>query len=198
MAHSRVLASFAPATPTALHHRVSEGPQAELRASAVCQRSHQPAATSGTWALASQRGLICLPRHLTSASAAGFSAHSACQPLTVCSAVSLTSTPAPVPVREVSDRAELKPLPRAVENVADDPALHNPLARQNRLSPGWMGVRALTSHYGPGSFCTAAQSCWCYARQTCASAAVLTVFLDNIWQHRKLVIFAPFFDILQH
>ncbi len=35
----------------------------------------------------------------------------------------------------------LKPLPRDVENVADDPSLHNPLARMQRLGTGWMGVR---------------------------------------------------------
>lgn len=34
----------------------------------------------------------------------------------------------------------LKPLPRAVENVADDPSLHNPLQRMERLGTGWMGV----------------------------------------------------------
>ena len=32
------------------------------------------------------------------------------------------------------------PLPRAVENVADDPLLHNPLQRMERLSTGWFGV----------------------------------------------------------
>ena len=34
----------------------------------------------------------------------------------------------------------LKPLPRITENVADDPNLHNPLQRMQRLSPGWCGV----------------------------------------------------------
>ncbi|KAK9806140.1 hypothetical protein WJX72_003083 [[Myrmecia] bisecta] len=34
----------------------------------------------------------------------------------------------------------LKPLPRAVENVADDPSLHNPKQRLERMSTGWMGV----------------------------------------------------------
>lgn len=35
-----------------------------------------------------------------------------------------------------------KPLPRAVENAADDPSLHNPLQRMERLSTGWFGVIA--------------------------------------------------------
>lgn len=34
----------------------------------------------------------------------------------------------------------LKPLPRAVENIADDANLRNPLARMERLSTGWFGV----------------------------------------------------------
>jgi len=34
----------------------------------------------------------------------------------------------------------LKQLPKAVENVADDPTLANPLQRHQRLSTGWMGV----------------------------------------------------------
>lgn len=33
-----------------------------------------------------------------------------------------------------------QPLPRAVEGAVDDPALHNPLQRQERLGTGWMGV----------------------------------------------------------
>ena len=50
------------------------------------------------------------------------------------------AVPASVP-ESASDRAvTLKPLPRAVENVADDPSLHNPLQRLHRLGPGWMGV----------------------------------------------------------
>ena len=142
MAHSRVLAPFGPATSSALHHRVPEGPQAELRA-VVCQRS-QAGGTSTSRSHHGQRGLICLPRHLASSSAAGSlsSVSLAQSSLTTCSAVS-SQTPALVPLREVSAREDLKPLPRAVENIADDPALHNPLARQSRLSPGWMGVSAL-------------------------------------------------------
>ena len=39
-------------------------------------------------------------------------------------------------------RAEALPLPRAVESAADDPLLHNPLARAERLGTGWFGVIA--------------------------------------------------------
>ena len=42
-------------------------------------------------------------------------------------------------VREI-EKSRLRELPRDVENVADDPSLHNPLQRQKRLSTGWMGV----------------------------------------------------------
>jgi len=34
----------------------------------------------------------------------------------------------------------LKPLPRNVEGLVDDPRLHNPLQRLDRLGTGWMGV----------------------------------------------------------
>jgi beta-phosphoglucomutase-like phosphatase (HAD superfamily) len=34
----------------------------------------------------------------------------------------------------------LVPLPRAVEGLSDDPNLHNPLQRQERLGTGWFGV----------------------------------------------------------
>lgn len=56
---------------------------------------------------------------------------------------SLAALPASLPLPAGQDRSEeavLKPLPRAVENVADDPSLHNPLARLERLSTGWFGV----------------------------------------------------------
>jgi len=33
-----------------------------------------------------------------------------------------------------------QPLPRAVEGAVDDPRLHNPLQRQERLGTGWMGA----------------------------------------------------------
>ncbi|CAL8466503.1 g6039 [Coccomyxa elongata] len=45
-----------------------------------------------------------------------------------------------MPTGEDRETKALKPLPRDVENVADDPSLHNPLARQERLSTGWFGV----------------------------------------------------------
>ncbi len=57
---------------------------------------------------------------------------------------SLAALPVSLPVDAGSSRSEaLKPLPRNVENVADDPSLHNPLARMQRLGTGWMGVRTL-------------------------------------------------------
>lgn len=37
-------------------------------------------------------------------------------------------------------RASPKQLPRNVEGAADDPRLHNPLQRMERLGTGWMGV----------------------------------------------------------
>ena len=57
---------------------------------------------------------------------------------------SLAALPISLPVDSSRSRSSgtLKPLPRDVENVADDPSLHNPLARMQRLGTGWMGVRA--------------------------------------------------------
>lgn len=50
----------------------------------------------------------------------------------------------PYPIREEkhvdSDDVVLKPLPRKVEGIADDPGLHNPLERLERLGTGWLGV----------------------------------------------------------
>ena len=47
----------------------------------------------------------------------------------------------PVPVREtVADEEMLMPMPKDVENLADDPQLHNPLQRSERMSTGWFGV----------------------------------------------------------
>lgn len=50
----------------------------------------------------------------------------------------------PSPLREEghveTSNALLKPLPRKIEGVVDDPRLHNPLARLQRLGTGWMGV----------------------------------------------------------
>lgn len=57
------------------------------------------------------------------------------RPKLVCFAV-----PASVPDSANEVAVSLKPLPRAVENVADDPSLHNPLQRLHRLGPGWFGV----------------------------------------------------------
>ena len=58
---------------------------------------------------------------------------------------SLAALPAslPVPTGEESRESHSKALPRNVENVADDPRLHNPLARLERLGTGWFGVRHL-------------------------------------------------------
>ena len=55
---------------------------------------------------------------------------------------SLAALPAslPVPTGEEHRESHAKALPRNVENVADDPRLHNPLARLERLSTGWFGV----------------------------------------------------------
>lgn len=36
--------------------------------------------------------------------------------------------------------SDMKPLPRNVESPADDPTLHNPLKRMERMGTGWMGV----------------------------------------------------------
>eukprot|EP00890_Picochlorum_soloecismus_P005319 jgi/Picsp_1/5789/NSC_03148-R1_haloacid dehalogenase-like hydrolase domain-containing protein len=41
---------------------------------------------------------------------------------------------------DVATTGRLKPIPKDVEGPADDPGLHNPLERMNRLSTGWMGV----------------------------------------------------------
>ena len=50
------------------------------------------------------------------------------------------AAPASLPDSAKDVAASLKPLPRAVENIADDPSLHNPLQRLNRLGTGWFGV----------------------------------------------------------
>lgn len=46
----------------------------------------------------------------------------------------------PTAIPERSTEGPPRPLPKNVENVADDPSLANPLARHQRLSTGWMGV----------------------------------------------------------
>ena len=73
---------------------------------------------------------VSLPKAFDSAS----SGHRL-QPKFVCFAV-----PASVPDSANDVAVSLKPLPRAVENIADDPSLHNPLQRLHRLGPGWFGV----------------------------------------------------------
>lgn len=48
-----------------------------------------------------------------------------------------------VPVKPVVEEAEaLQPLPRRVESPADEPSLHNPLERAERLGTSWFGVIA--------------------------------------------------------
>lgn len=56
-------------------------------------------------------------------------------------------TSLPSPLREEgssgigeNETSLLKPLPKRVESPADDPRLHNPLQRMERLGTGWMGV----------------------------------------------------------
>ena len=58
-------------------------------------------------------------------------------------AASYAAVPASIPLPTGEDdsvEVQLKPLPRNVESVADDPRLHNPLARLERLGTGWFGV----------------------------------------------------------
>lgn len=64
-------------------------------------------------------------------------------------AASYAAVPASIPMPTGENDAleiQLKPLPRNVENVADDPSLHNPLARLERLGTGWFGVSTLSRH----------------------------------------------------
>ena len=47
----------------------------------------------------------------------------------------------PIPLREDGPApATLRPIPKKVEGLVDDPSLHNPLQRLERLGTGWMGV----------------------------------------------------------
>ena len=65
-----------------------------------------------------------------------------------CFAASYAAVPASIPLPTGEDdtaEIQLKPLPRNVESVADDPRLHNPLARLERLGTGWFGVRLSAS-----------------------------------------------------
>lgn len=48
----------------------------------------------------------------------------------------------PAVVVDLPEEAAALPLPRAVESAVDDPMLHNPLQRMERLSTGWFGVIA--------------------------------------------------------
>jgi hypothetical protein len=50
------------------------------------------------------------------------------------------SLPTAVEVGPLVSEPLPKPLPKALESVADDPTLHNPLQRMERFSPGWCGV----------------------------------------------------------
>lgn len=47
---------------------------------------------------------------------------------------------APKVVEQLKEQEELKPLPREVEGLVDDPSVHNPLQRMERLGTGWFGV----------------------------------------------------------
>lgn len=53
---------------------------------------------------------------------------------------SLVSMPAVKLSEQLKEMEELRPLPRNVEGVADDPSVHNPLQRHERLGTGWFGV----------------------------------------------------------
>ena len=90
-------------------------------------------------------------------------------------AASYAAVPASISMPTGEDdsvEVQLKPLPRNVENVADDPSLHNPLARLERLGTGWFGVSAWLrglfcdvneqSHY-PSSYN------WSFTRADCLS-----------------------------
>eukprot|EP00889_Picochlorum_renovo_P007083 jgi/Picre1/34113/NNA_001588.t1 len=59
----------------------------------------------------------------------------------VSSSVESTSyTESSIPSSSGVGGSDLKPLPRNVESPADDPTLHNPLKRMERMGTGWMGV----------------------------------------------------------
>ena len=102
--------------------------RAEVHRAAVCPDFHS--AASSSHARPSAPAAIFLPASLR---------HQAV-PSVRCQAVPASTVTALV--RE-AEKSQLRQLPRDVENVADDPNLHNPLQRQQRLSTGWMGVSAL-------------------------------------------------------
>lgn len=58
----------------------------------------------------------------------------------VCSVVAYAVVPTAVLEKTVEEEVALKPIPTTVENPADDPSLHNPLQRMERLSTSWFGV----------------------------------------------------------
>eukprot|EP00955_Chlamydomonas_euryale_P014448 155396-Chlamydomonas_euryale.AAC.9 len=45
-----------------------------------------------------------------------------------------------VAVEQLQEQEALMPLPREVEGLVDDPHVHNPLQRMERLGTGWFGV----------------------------------------------------------
>ncbi len=54
-----------------------------------------------------------------------------------------SGAPVAVPARVLEtlhDQEALLPMPRSVEGLVDDPSIHNPLQRSERLSTGWFGV----------------------------------------------------------
>ncbi|KAL4538976.1 hypothetical protein Ndes2526B_g02753 [Nannochloris sp. 'desiccata'] len=78
-----------------------------------------------------QRSLAVLPRRTSLRMVAFAAPTSFPNPLREDGGVQFSQdTPSPV----------LKPLPRKVEGLVDDPRLHNPLQRLERLGTGWMGV----------------------------------------------------------
>ena len=83
---------------------------------------------------------------------------------------SLAALPASIPAAPTGENSKeqaLKALP-PLENVADDPSLHNPLARLERLGTGWFGVRSDPSSYG--LHCIVSSLAW---QPTSASKAIL-------------------------
>jgi hypothetical protein len=60
-------------------------------------------------------------------------------PLTQFSTIDFALSPAKV-LEQLKEEEALKPLPREVEGLVDDPSVHNPLQRMERLGTGWFGV----------------------------------------------------------
>lgn len=141
------MARTAPTTPRVMHQPSASARSAKLRAIRVA--NHPAAHTTSS-------NLILLDNVLRRSSASaswvirqtsheGRSAHVVCHALPA-------SIPRPVRSYEsvyafytdessaTEQRASPKQLPRNVEGAADDPRLHNPLQRMERLGTGWMGV----------------------------------------------------------